>query len=203
MAFDINALNKIKADKKNDLQQKLNSIEEPMKQIKSKCISNIQSEQFEDKLQQFLEEILENEYDPRNDDMTIPYYFKYGVYLEQEYSYDDGNEEDYEAYNKFDFDEKVTLETKSHFFMKLRISDSYILFDLEVYYENEVGSKLLNILKDKRIMDNYAIDVIDAFTEKLHELKIKYISRNNSEDDMKYDNKNQQIIFYMTGNIFL
>ena len=193
MAFDINALNKIKADKKNNLQQKLNNIEEPMKQIKSKCISNIQSEQFEDKLQQFLEKILEKEYDPRNDDMTIPYYFNYGVYLEQEYEYDDENEE-------YLYDKKVTLETKSHFFMQLRISNSYIL-DLEVYYENEVGSKLLNILKDKRIMDNYAIDVIDAFTEKLHELKIKYIS--NSENDMKYDKINQQIIFYLTGNIYL
>lgn len=193
MAFDINALNKIKADKKNNLQQKLNNIEEPMKQIKSKCISNIQSEQFEDKLQQFLEKILEKEYDPRNDDMTIPYYFNYGVYLEQEYEYDDENEE-------YLYDKKVTLETKSHFFMQLRISDLYIL-DLEVYYENEVGSKLLNILKDKRIMDNYAIDVIDAFTEKLHELKIKYIS--NSENDMKYDKINQQIIFYLTGNIYL
>ena len=193
MAFDINALNKIKADKKNNLQQKLNNIEEPMKQIKSKCISNIQSEQFEDKLQQFLEKILEKEYDPRNDDMTIPYYFNYGVYLEQEYEYDDDNEE-------YLYDKKVTLETKSHFFMQLRISDLYIL-DLEVYYENEVGSKLLNILKDKRIMDNYAIDVIDAFTEKLHELKIKYIS--NSENDMKYDKINQQIIFYLTGNIYL
>ena len=205
MAFDINALNKIKADKKNDLQQKLNNLEEPMKQIKSKCISNIQSEQFEDKLQQFLEEILENEYDPRNDDMTIPYYFKYGVYLEQEYSHDDGNEEDYEAYDEFDCfsDEKVTLETKSHFFMELRISDSYILFDLEVYYENEVGSKLLDILNDKRIMDNYAIDVIDAFMEKLQELKIKHISRDSSEDYMKYDKNTQQIIFYLTGNIYL
>ena len=193
MAFDINALNKIKADKKNNLQQKLNNIEEPMKQIKSKCISNIQSEQFEDKLQQFLEKILEKEYDPRNDDMTIPYYFNYGVYLEQEYEYDDDNEE-------YLYDKKVTLETKSHFFMQLRISDLYIL-DLEVYYENEVGSKLLNILKDKRIMDNYAIDVIDAFTEKLNELKIKYIS--NSENDMKYDKSHQRIIFYLTGNIYL
>ena len=193
MAFDINALNKIKADKKNNLQQKLNNIEEPMKQIKSKCISNIQSEQFEDKLQQFLEKILEKEYDPRNDDMTIPYYFNYGVYLEQEYEYDDDNEE-------YLYDKKVTLETKSHFFMQLRISNSYIL-DLEVYYENEVGSKLLNILKDKRIMDNYAIDVIDAFTEKLNELKIKYIS--NSENDMKYDKSHQRIIFYLTGNIYL
>ena len=73
--------------------------------------------------------------------------------------------------------------------------------DLEVYYDNEVGSKLLDILNDKRIMDNYAIDVIDAFTEKLHELKIKYIS--NSENDMKYDKINQQLIFYMNGNIYL
>jgi hypothetical protein len=87
MSFDSEKINQMVKDKQEQAPDKT-PLTLGAKMLVSQCVSVINSEKFEDKLQKVLEEIITNEYNPSNsnEECRINYCFDYGIYLTDNYT---------------------------------------------------------------------------------------------------------------------
>jgi hypothetical protein len=83
MGFDINKINQLAMEKQQNSKTEEKQLEQGINTLISQCISFINTEEFEDILQQIIESNIKEEYNPRNSKENIfemPYWFDFGIY---------------------------------------------------------------------------------------------------------------------------